>query len=297
MCATECREDLQLVESEEEKAEKEVEKRRFEATLRRVKDILGDKVEKVTLSHRTVSSPCVLVTGEFGWSATGSALRPRSCAHSATSIPRLCSALTRWLVCCAQVGQHGAHHEVTALPAPNLGSLASTEVEMHRAPAECALRCSPLPCVLCASPLVFFTPLLCTSGLVVACRAQALRDTSMSQFMVSKKTLELNPHHRLIRALQQRVEGGEKEGEGRLVEELVHLLYDTALLVSGFSLPDPAAYARRIHRLVGLGLGVEGDEEVQESAQAADKGEAGEGGRKEEPPPLVDEGTVMEEVD
>jgi molecular chaperone HtpG len=132
---------------------------------------------------------------------------------------------------------------------------------------------------------------------VVERRAQALRDVSMSQFMVSKKTLELNPHHRLIRAVQQRVEGGEKEGDSRLVVDLVHLLYDTALLVSGFSLPDPAAYARRIHQLVGLGLGVEGDEQGEEAAKAADKGEAVEGGKKDEPPPLIDEGTVMEEVD
>ena len=115
--------------------------------------------------------------------------------------------------------------------------------------------------------------------------------------MVGKKTLELNPHHRLIRALHAKVEGGEKEGDGRLVVELVHLLYDTALLVSGFSLPDPAAYAQRIHKLVGLGLGVEGDDEAEEAAKTADRGEAAEGATKEEPPPLVDEGTVMEEVD
>jgi len=34
-----------------------------------VKDILGDKVEKVLVSNRLVGTPCVLVTGEYGWSA------------------------------------------------------------------------------------------------------------------------------------------------------------------------------------------------------------------------------------
>jgi molecular chaperone HtpG len=34
-----------------------------------MKDILGDKVEKVLVSDRVVDSPCVLVTGEYGWSA------------------------------------------------------------------------------------------------------------------------------------------------------------------------------------------------------------------------------------
>ena len=34
-----------------------------------MKDILGDRVEKVVLGSRIVDSPCVLVTGEYGWSA------------------------------------------------------------------------------------------------------------------------------------------------------------------------------------------------------------------------------------
>ena len=34
-----------------------------------MKDILGDKVEKVVVGERIVDSPCVLVTGEYGWSA------------------------------------------------------------------------------------------------------------------------------------------------------------------------------------------------------------------------------------
>lgn len=34
-----------------------------------IKDILGEKVEKVVVSDRIVDSPCVLVTGEYGWTA------------------------------------------------------------------------------------------------------------------------------------------------------------------------------------------------------------------------------------
>ena len=41
----------------------------FKPLTDKIKDILGDKVEKVVLSERVVDSPCVLVTGEFGWSA------------------------------------------------------------------------------------------------------------------------------------------------------------------------------------------------------------------------------------
>jgi molecular chaperone HtpG len=42
---------------------------RFEPLCKVMKDILGDRVEKVIVSDRVVDSPCVLVTGEYGWSA------------------------------------------------------------------------------------------------------------------------------------------------------------------------------------------------------------------------------------
>merc|ERR1712100_519860 len=53
----------------EEKAKKEEVKAQYEALCRLMKDILGDKVEKVLVFDRVVDSPCVLVTGEYGWSA------------------------------------------------------------------------------------------------------------------------------------------------------------------------------------------------------------------------------------
>jgi len=112
--------------------------------------------------------------------------------------------------------------------------------------------------------------------------------------------MELNPRHKLVQALKQRVEEG--SAHERSVRDLVWLLYDTALLVSGFSLPDPAAYASRIHKILALGLGVEWEDEAAEAGgpqTAAGAAEAENGGRKEDMPPLVDEqqATVMEEVD
>lgn len=67
ICAT--KEGLDLEMTDEEKKQAEEEKASFEALTKKIKEILGDKVEKVALSDRIVSSPCVLVTGEFGWSA------------------------------------------------------------------------------------------------------------------------------------------------------------------------------------------------------------------------------------
>ena len=66
-CCT--KEGLQLEETEDEKKDKEEVKAQFEGLCRVMKDILGDKVEKVLVSDRIVDSPCVLVTGEYGWSA------------------------------------------------------------------------------------------------------------------------------------------------------------------------------------------------------------------------------------
>jgi len=67
VCCT--KEGLQLEQTEEEKKKSEEEKAAFESLCRLMKDILGDKVEKVLVSDRIVDSPCCLVTGEYGWSA------------------------------------------------------------------------------------------------------------------------------------------------------------------------------------------------------------------------------------
>ncbi|KMS65276.1 hypothetical protein BVRB_037620, partial [Beta vulgaris subsp. vulgaris] len=63
------KEGLDLELSEEEKKAQEEENAAFEPFCKKVKEILGDKVEKVVLGSRIIDSPCCLVTGEFGWSA------------------------------------------------------------------------------------------------------------------------------------------------------------------------------------------------------------------------------------
>ena len=63
------KEGLEFDDTEEEKAAREAKKAAFEPLCRLMKDILGEKVEKVIVGDRIVDSPCVLVTGEYGWSA------------------------------------------------------------------------------------------------------------------------------------------------------------------------------------------------------------------------------------
>merc|ERR1712038_81533 len=82
-------------------------------------------------------------------------------------------------------------------------------------------------------------------------KAQALRDTSTMGYMAAKKHLEINPDHSIVENLRQRAETDKND---KSVKDLVLLLFETALLSSGFTLEDPATHANRIHRMIKLGL-------------------------------------------
>uniref|UniRef100_A0A672K4I8 Heat shock protein HSP 90-alpha 1 n=1 Tax=Sinocyclocheilus grahami TaxID=75366 RepID=A0A672K4I8_SINGR len=92
-------------------------------------------------------------------------------------------------------------------------------------------------------------------------KSQALRDNSTMGYMTAKKHLEINPVHPIVETLREKAETDKND---KAVKDLVILLFETALLSSGFTLEDPQTHANRIYRMIKLGLGIDDDDSTVE---------------------------------
>ncbi|KAL8172790.1 UNVERIFIED_CONTAM: hypothetical protein K2H54_019911 [Gekko kuhli] len=97
-------------------------------------------------------------------------------------------------------------------------------------------------------------------------KAQTLKDISTMGYMAAKKHLIINPDHAIIEPLRQKAEVDKND---KSVKNLVILLYETALLSSGFSLEDPQTHANCIYRMIKLGLGIDEDDTATEEDSPA----------------------------
>eukprot|EP00922_Rhytidocystis_sp_ex-Travisia-forbesii_P043607 GHVS01065054.1.p1 GENE.GHVS01065054.1~~GHVS01065054.1.p1 ORF type:complete len:727 (-),score=183.97 GHVS01065054.1:411-2591(-) len=138
-------------------------------------------------------------------------------------------------------------------------------------------RITDSPCVLVTSEYGW------SANMERIMKAQALRDSSMTSYMMSKKTMEINAHHSIMKELKLKAAADKTD---KTVKDLIWLLFDTALLTSGFSLEEPTQFASRIHRMIKLGLSIDDDEEEEiEDVPALEEVEA------------ADATSKMEEVD
>jgi len=112
-------------------------------------------------------------------------------------------------------------------------------------------------------------------------KAQALKDSSSHAYMMSKKTMEINPENIIIQNLLDKMK---EEVKDNTIKDIVWMLYETSLINSGFSLEEPNRFTKRIHKLIQLGLSIDEKEDLVEEDNIVEVA-------------LNEEDTTMEEVD
>merc|ERR1711985_164485 len=81
------------------------------------------------------------------------------------------------------------------------------------------------------------------------------------QMMSGRKTLEINPNHPVIVDLLSKVKA---DKEDKVAVDSAQVLFQTALIESGYEIADPSALVSRVYRLVSKELGVDPDAPIKE---------------------------------
>jgi len=95
-------------------------------------------------------------------------------------------------------------------------------------------------------------------------KAQALAADGKANYMKGRRTLEINPRHPIIKELKERIEA---KDNGEDIQALAKMLYDSALIESGFMLDDAKAFSQRLFGLVSKNLDISADAEVEEETE------------------------------
>ena len=110
-------------------------------------------------------------------------------------------------------------------------------------------------------------------------KAQALSDDGRMAYMRGRKTLEINPGHPIIKTLKDK---SEDDADDEDTKRTALIMYETALLESGFMFEEPKGFAGRLFDMVRRDLGVEADAEVEEPDADAEPEAAAEEAPKDE---------------
>lgn len=82
-------------------------------------------------------------------------------------------------------------------------------------------------------------------------KAQALRSDTMGGIMSSKKILEINPQHEIIKNLNTKLK--DENQFDKASKDVIQLLYEVSLISSGFQFDDPSEFTKRMYRVISLG--------------------------------------------
>merc|ERR1712037_215438 len=110
-------------------------------------------------------------------------------------------------------------------------------------------------------------------------KAQAFQNKEQISMMSGRKTLEINPNHPVVIDLLSKIKA---DKEDKAAKDSAQVLFQTALIESGYEIADPSALVNRVYRLMSKELGVDPDaplKEVEvpeeEEAEEEDKDEGG----------------------
>merc|ERR1711866_19578 len=92
-------------------------------------------------------------------------------------------------------------------------------------------------------------------------KAQAFQNKDQISQMSGRKTLEINPNHPVVVDLLAKVKA---DKEDKAAKDTAAVLFQTALIESGYEIADPSALVSRVYRLMSKELGVDPDAPLKE---------------------------------
>merc|ERR1711862_125176 len=110
-------------------------------------------------------------------------------------------------------------------------------------------------------------------------KAQAFQNKDQMSTMAGRKTLEINPNHPVVADLLSKVKD-DKDNKAAL--DTAQVLFQTALIESGYEIADPSALVNRVYRLMSKELGVDPDAPLKEVEVPEDEEEAEEDDKEED---------------